>query len=75
MSLEKTVYIGTFIHCQSLTELDIVDNGAVGVDEQGKIAFVHRDRHATSLEQGWKSAKIVDSLKHGFFFPGFIGEQ
>ncbi len=43
MTLEKTIYIGPFVHSESLTELDICPNGMIGVDEAGKIAFIRRD--------------------------------
>jgi guanine deaminase len=75
MSLEKTIYIGTFIHCESLTELDIVPNGMIGVDEEGKIAFVLRSFKGRTIPdgEGWENAKIVRIQDHGFYFPGFIG--
>ena len=75
MALEKTIYIGTCIHCETLTELDIVPNGMIGVDEQGKIAFVLRSMKGRRIPngEGWEQAKIVRIQDHGFFFPGFIG--
>jgi len=75
MALEKTIYVGTFIHCATLTGLDIVVNGTIGVDEYGKIAFIHRDEEGRQVlsENGWDHAKIVKTKEHGFFFPGFIG--
>ena len=74
-SLEKTIYIGPFIHCESLTELDICPNGMIGVDEDGKIAFVLRSIKGRRFPdgEGWEQAKIVRVQDHGFFFPGFIG--
>lgn len=73
--LDKTIYIGTFIHCDSLTELDVVPNGMIGVDEDGKIAFVLRSMKGRRIpeNEGWEQAKIVRIQDHGFFFPGFIG--
>jgi guanine deaminase len=74
-SLQKTIYAGAWVHCQSLTTLDICPNGSIGVDERGKIAFVLRDTatEAYPPSQGWEAAKIVRIADHGFFFPGFIG--
>lgn len=75
MTLEKTVYTGPFVHCESLTQLDICNDGMIGVDETGKIAFVSRqsrERPAPDGE-GWEQAKVVRVPDHGFFFPGFIG--
>ena len=75
MALQKTIYIGTFIQCETLTELDIIPNGMVGVDEHGKIAFVLRSFKGRRYpdNEGWEEAKIIRIQDHGFFFPGFIG--
>lgn len=73
--LDKTIYIGSFIHCDSPTELDVVPNGMIGVDEAGKIAFVLRSMKGRRIpdNEGWEQARIVRIQDHGFFFPGFIG--
>lgn len=75
MALEKTLYIGPFVHCDSLTELDICPKGMIGVDESGKIAFVIRSIKGQQIpiEEGWEEAKTVRINGPGFFFPGFIG--
>ncbi|KAK5108932.1 hypothetical protein LTR62_007647 [Meristemomyces frigidus] len=74
MSLEKTIYVGPFVHCKSLNELDICTTGQIGVDEHGKIAFVLRESagQPTSTQKGWENAKVVRTKDNGFFFPGFI---
>lgn len=73
--LEKTFYIGPFVHCESPTELDICPNGMIGVDERGKIAFINRSHKGKRIpfEEGWEDAKVVRINGMGFFFPGFIG--
>jgi len=75
MALHKTLYIGPFIHCKTLDDLDICPNGLIGVDEDGKISHVSRDAKEGLLpaQGGWEHAKIVRTEQHGFFFPGFIG--
>lgn len=75
MALEKTLYIGPFIHCETLTELDICPNGMIGVDEKGKIAFIVRSVKGQQIpfNGGWEDAKTVRINGPGFFFPGFIG--
>lgn len=82
MTLQKTVYIGPFVHSISLQELDICSSGAIGVDETGKISFVDRDVPASNEDSydarkgdGWTAAKVVRVKGNGFFFPGFIGEK
>lgn len=74
MGLEKTLYIGPFIHSESLDTLDICPNGMIGVNELGKIAFILRDIKGRRFPsgEGWESAKVVRIQDHGFFFPGFI---
>lgn len=73
--LGKTIYIGAFVHCKSLDELEVWPEGAIGVDEDGKIAFIMRDEESgqSPANQGWERAKVVQLKDHGFFFPGFIG--
>jgi len=75
MALEKTIYIGPLIQSDSLTELEICTNGMIGVDEDGKIAYVLRDMKGRQLpsQEGWENAKTVYTERYGFFFPGFIG--
>ena len=75
-TLKPTVYAGTFVHCISLTALEISEHGAIGVDAEGKISFV--ERNVPNIEQilakhGWSTYEIVHVPAEGFFFPGFIG--
>lgn len=79
MAVEKTIYVGAFAHCLSLQDLEISPNSAIGVDSNGKIAFIDRDivldaspNTYTCSRSDWKSAKIVSIPSTGFFFPGFI---
>ncbi|KAH7077883.1 hypothetical protein BKA63DRAFT_273995 [Paraphoma chrysanthemicola] len=75
-SIQKTIYLGPFVHSQSLTELEISEQGAIGVDEKGVIAFVEKSNpdveDIKSKDPTWKDAKIVKITGNGFFFPGFI---
>lgn len=75
-ALQKTLYIGPFVHSESLKQLDICLNGVIGVGEDGKIAFIRRDLKGAQIpvEDGWEDAKVVRIGGVGFFFPGFIGE-
>ena len=72
------MYYGTFVHSVSISELEICENGAIGVDGYGKIAFIERE--VESVEQvlrrypQWaQGGKVVKAAEGGFFFPGFIG--
>ncbi|KAF2398371.1 guanine deaminase [Trichodelitschia bisporula] len=73
--LERTIYVGSFVHCKTLQELDICDEGAIGVDETGTIAFVERgvkDVAKVQERHGWGVCKVVRIGSTSFFFPGFI---
>lgn len=74
--VEKTIYLGAFAHCVALAELEIVEDGAIGVDEQGVISFVEKEVDVEDVRKrhdGWNDAKIL-RVTDGFFFPGFIGK-
>ena len=78
--ISKSIYIGPFVHSKSLSELEIQEHGAIGVDEDGIIRFVERNLHDGSLSNliqqkgdDWTDAQIVEINGSGFFFPGFIG--
>lgn len=75
-TMSKTIYLGAFVHSTSLTELEICENAAIGVDENGIIAFVEKTvqdiNSITSKYSNWDSASIVQIQGNGFFFPGFI---
>lgn len=72
----KTIYIGPFVHTTLTRQLDICESGAIGVNEDGKIAFIERNAASYSpsnAPEGWRDAKVVRMEGDGFFFPGFIG--
>jgi guanine deaminase len=81
-SLERTIYAGRFVHCLDEKTLEICPDGVIGVDSDGKIAWVRRDgiESPPVVEGGegygdWESAKarVTRVGGEGFFFPGFIG--
>lgn len=75
-SIPKTIYLGTFIHCVTLSALEIGEKGAIGVNEKGIIEFVERNvslQNVRERHEGWADAKVVELRGNGFFFPGFIG--
>jgi len=77
MTPKRTVYIGPFVHSKSLQDLDICQNGVIGVDEHGKIAFIERaesDGAAAAEKHSWDSYDVVRITDNGFFFPGFVGK-
>lgn len=79
MATKQTIFLGSFVHSKSLTELEIVENGAIGVDEKGVIRFVEKsvaslDEVKSKAGAGWENAETVTVKKGGWLFPGFIGE-
>ncbi|KAL8822282.1 MAG: hypothetical protein Q9191_006980, partial [Dirinaria sp. TL-2023a] len=47
--VRRTVYTGTFVHTPSLGKLEVLKNAAIGVDEHGVIAFIHKGSHSEDL--------------------------
>ena len=76
------MYTGTFIHCLSLENLEVLKSAAVGVNEKGIIAFVEKNVQDSGLERlvkqkhGWTDWDVIkgDQESTTFFFPGFVGE-
>lgn len=79
VSIQKTIYVGSFAHSVGHAELEVCARGAIGVDEEGVIQFVDKDvgdeedADVSGGREGWNGARIV-GVRDGFFFPGFIGE-
>ena len=83
-SPSNTIFIGTFIHCTSQTNIEILLNKAVGVDEAGIIRFlwdagVSLANDRIKAGSGWSTWKVVRAghggFDFGFFFPGFVGKM
>lgn len=79
--LPNTLYLGTFIHSKTLTELEYLHDTAVAVDTTGTIVAIEpiAQDTATSLPSrlGWPPSPaptIVHTAPDAsqFFFPGFI---
>jgi guanine deaminase len=76
MAVSNQIFIGPFVHCKSQHEFDICEDGAIGVDDTGKIAFIERDVKDADLaakKHGWQSFEVIKVRDQGFYFPGFIG--
>ncbi|XP_047448539.1 guanine deaminase [Mugil cephalus] len=68
------VYRGTFVHSTQQTPLEILEDALLGVDAQGKIAFLAEGKDLEKLAQLFGfSPSAVDQLKqHEFFMPGMV---
>jgi guanine deaminase len=76
---KKQVFIGSFIHCLSRSELEYLHETAVFVDEKGVIVRVEESCNVERArgvvkELGWDGEVGFKVGGEGqFFFPGFIG--
>ncbi|KAF1814707.1 guanine deaminase [Eremomyces bilateralis CBS 781.70] len=71
----KKVFVGPFVQSKTLKELEICKDGIIGVDEEGRIAFVERstaDVEAALKLHGWEKVEVIRLKENGFYFPGFI---
>ncbi|KAJ8107578.1 hypothetical protein OPT61_g8769 [Boeremia exigua] len=73
-NIQRTIYLGPFVHSKSLAELEICENGAIGVDENGIIAFIEKELDLETIQSkhSWQDAVPVRLSGNAFFFPGFI---
>jgi guanine deaminase len=80
-SAKRSVYLGTFVHSKSLTEIEILLDTAIFVDEHGRIVAIERGLKDDDAVQTYilKLEWLLDDViiraceKEQFFFPGFIG--
>lgn len=73
---KRTLYLGRFVHCVSLAELEICEHGIIGVEDDGRIAFVERgvrDDILIAKKHGWSKYTTFSAGEDQFFFPGFVG--
>lgn len=75
----RTIFVGTFVHTPAPSTLQIMENAAVFVDEDGVIAHIDIDtsspdaRLNNDLEE-WSGAELIFTRpsENEFFFPGFV---
>lgn len=78
---QRTLFLGSFVHCKSLGELEFLHDSAVCVDEKGVIVALEKECDQKKVEEaifpklGWAVGEVsVRTAQPGqFFFPGFIG--
>uniref|UniRef100_A0A8C1AXG2 Guanine deaminase n=1 Tax=Cyprinus carpio carpio TaxID=630221 RepID=A0A8C1AXG2_CYPCA len=68
------VFRGTFVHSTSGAAVEILQNCVLGVDDQGKIAFIENDRDEESLSKLWGfgASDIKQLGQHEFLMPGMV---
>lgn len=84
--IKYTTYFGAFAHTPVLGSLDILNNTAIGVDDDGTIDFVLSNipkdtdlvaltlEHSSAANLSGAEVEIIDisENENRFFFPGFI---
>ncbi|XP_037634676.1 guanine deaminase [Sebastes umbrosus] len=68
------VYRGTFIHSTQQTALQILEDKLLGVDTDGKIAFIGEGTELYRLSQtfGFSPSEVTQLAQHEFFMPGLV---
>uniref|UniRef100_A0A8C2PV20 Guanine deaminase n=1 Tax=Cyprinus carpio TaxID=7962 RepID=A0A8C2PV20_CYPCA len=68
------VFRGTFVHSTSGAAVEILQNCVLGVDDQGKIAFIENNRDEESLSKLWgfEASDIKQLGQHEFLMPGMV---
>ncbi|KAA0716974.1 Guanine deaminase [Triplophysa tibetana] len=68
------VFSGTFAHSTPNAALEILENCMLGVDDEGKIAFIEKDPDVDSLSKirGFDASEIIKLDKYEFLMPGMV---
>ncbi|XP_053726553.1 guanine deaminase [Synchiropus splendidus] len=68
------VFRGTFIHATPSTAVQILEDSLLGVDAEGKIAFIEGNEKLDRLSQsfGFSPSDVIRLDKHEFFMPGMV---
>ncbi|XP_036453872.1 guanine deaminase isoform X3 [Colossoma macropomum] len=70
----STVYRGTLAHSTRDEALQILEDFVLGVDAEGKIAFIEEGQNVDSLSQTWgfQTSDIIQLEQHEFLMPGMV---
>ncbi|XP_041756565.1 guanine deaminase [Coregonus clupeaformis] len=68
------VYRGTFVHSTYHKAVEILEDRLLGVDTEGKIAFIGSGKEVDSLSQKWgfEALAVTQLGQHEFFMPGMV---
>uniref|UniRef100_A0A8C4H5R2 Guanine deaminase n=1 Tax=Dicentrarchus labrax TaxID=13489 RepID=A0A8C4H5R2_DICLA len=71
---KKHVYRGTFVHSTQQAPLQILEDALLGVDTEGKIAFIGKGAELDRLSKtfGFSPPDITQLEQHEFFMPGMV---
>ncbi|KAM7391840.1 hypothetical protein PAMP_022496 [Pampus punctatissimus] len=68
------IYRGTFIHATRQTALQILEDALLGVNTEGKIAFIGKGEELLTLSQAFAfdPSEVTQLAQHEFFMPGMV---
>ncbi|XP_020791111.1 guanine deaminase [Boleophthalmus pectinirostris] len=68
----ERVFRGTFVHSTRTCALQILEDALLGVDTEGKIAFIEKGEDLGRLAADFKTSDIIQLSQHEFFMPGLV---
>lgn len=74
---QNKIFLGRLVHSKSLKELEILPNAAVGVERDGRIAFIHRFESKDELQREFarrdpSRVSMIHLKPSQFLFPGMV---
>lgn len=66
------VFRGTFLHSTPQCALQILEDVLLGVDIDGKIAFIEKGEDLEKLAVVFNPSDVIQLAKHEFFMPGLV---
>ncbi|XP_023141332.2 guanine deaminase [Amphiprion ocellaris] len=68
------VYRGTFVHSTQQTALQVQEDALLGVDTEGKIAFIGEGKKLEALSQVFQfsPSEVTQLTEHEFLMPGLV---
>lgn len=68
------VFRGTFVHSTQQTALEILEDALLGVDTEGKIAFIGKGEELDKLlkSSNFNPSDVIHLSEHEFFMPGMV---
>lgn len=68
------VYRGTFVHSTPEEALQILEDALLGVNTEGKIAFIAEGKELPKLSKifGFSPSAVIQLEQHEFFMPGMV---
>ncbi|XP_033827825.1 guanine deaminase [Periophthalmus magnuspinnatus] len=70
-SIER-VFRGTFVHSTPTCALHILEDALLGVDTEGKIAFIEKGEDLDRLAADFNTSNVIQLSQHEFFMPGLV---